>query len=385
MSRPVSVLIVDDSALMRNLIGKIIEEEEMLELAGTAMNGLFALRKIPKLKPDIIVLDLEMPKMNGIEFLKERKKMGMETPVIILSSMARKGAKITMEALNLGAADFILKPSGSISQDIHIVGKQLQQMLLSYGKQYQSKKPEENYFSLQKQENKQEFNDFRIKEIEKQLVQSPKKEWIEKTENKIFPEYKPKTEHGEIQVIAIGISTGGPNALREVFAKLDPDLNLPIVVVQHMPAGFTAEFAKSLDKICPLNVKEAQDNDILMPGRILIAPGDFHIRIEKKPLAVILHTEDSPARNGHRPSADVLFESVAQVYGKHALAIIMTGMGKDGAKAIGEIYHEGGYTIAQDKESCIVFGMPKAAIEHNYIHKILPLDKIAAEINGFKA
>jgi len=185
---------------------------------------------------------------------------------------------------------------------------------------------------------------------------------------------------GPTDIIAIGISTGGPNALREVFAKLDADLPQPILVVQHMPPGFTAEFAKSLDRVCPLEVKEAQDGDVVKPGRVLIAPGDRHIEVEKKPLATIVRVVDPPPVNGHRPSADVLFASVAREFGNHAMGVIMTGMGRDGAKEIGTIFREGGITLGQDEESSVVYGMPKVAYEMGHVMEQVGLARMAERI-----
>ncbi len=363
----VKVLIVDDSALMRNLISRIIENDDELEVAGKALNGIFALQKIPKLAPDVIILDLEMPEMNGIEFLKERKKRGIEIPVIILSSFAKKGAQVTMEALSLGAADFIMKPSGSISDDIQTVSANLIHRVKAYGSQQRKKTKREPV----------------SRDFQPDIRPGPSvKEEAAKTEPpaaaRIAP---PRTRTGPVEIIVIGISTGGPNALREVFASIDGSVSQPILVVQHMPPGFTEEFAKSLDKICPLEVKEAGNGDILKPGRILIAPGDFHLEVEKKKLAAVARLSTAPPVNGHRPSADVLFASVAKLYGDRVLAIIMTGMGKDGAQEIGTIYKNGGITIGQDEQSCVVFGMPKVAIEKGFIQKIVPLQEMAKTIS----
>jgi two-component system chemotaxis response regulator CheB len=368
----VSVLIVDDSALMRNLIGRMIEDTPGLVIAEKAMNGLFALQKIPRVNPDVIVLDLEMPEMNGIEFLKERKKQGIKIPVVILSSIARRGAEITMEALSLGASDFIQKPSGSESEDIHVVKDTLVGMLLGYGSSY--------------------------RRAQGKKVLSPS-------------EYPPKTgqpSHGldilshlglsgapatapakppaqirkpsKTEIIAIGISTGGPDALRVVFSKLDADLKVPIVVVQHMPPGFTSEFAKSLDRICPLDVKEAEDGDAIRSGRILIAQGNKHLEVEKKALSAVVRLSDAPLVSGHRPSADVLFASVAVAYQNHALGVIMTGMGRDGAQQLGTIFKEGGMTLGQDEASAVVYGMPRVAHEMGHVMEQVPLDKMARRI-----
>ena len=200
-------------------------------------------------------------------------------------------------------------------------------------------------------------------------------------EKKVIPEIRPYREPGKIEVIAIGISTGGPNALREVFANIDPNLSQPILVVQHMPAGFTAEFANSLNIICPLEVKEAKDGDLVKPGRILIAPGSMHMLVEQRSLATIVRLSDAPLCNGHRPSVDILFESVAKCYQNKALGVIMTGMGKDGALQLAEMRKQGAWTLGQDEESSIVYGMPKVAYEYGAVQRQVPLSEMADAIS----
>lgn len=379
----ISVVVCDDSALMRNLVGKMVENADGLELAGKAMNGRFLLQKLPRLKPDIIVLDIEMPEMNGIEFLRERKKQNIDIPVIILSSIARKGAQVTMEALSLGASDFITKPSGSISEDIHLVEKQLVAMLKAYGGRYRSLTPR----SVPPETPGGRTGGLSRPDIspEKTAEAAPRESVtvMEAPEIEISTVEAPvsRQEAGVIELVAIGISTGGPNALRKVFAQIDRAFPVPIVVVQHMPSGFTLEFAKSLDRICPLEVKEASDGDLLKAGRILICPGDYHIEVEKRRLAGMVRLNQKTIVNGHRPSVDVLFASVAKEYGGHAMAVIMTGMGKDGAAEIGGIHRQGGITIAQDQASSIVYGMPRVAAEMKHIQHIVALDEMAATIN----
>jgi len=352
---------------MRNLVSKIIDSTPGLRTVDKAMNGIFALQKIPKCLPDVIVLDIEMPEMNGIEFLKERKRLGIEIPVVILSSVAKSGAQVTMEALSLGASDFITKPSGSISSDIHTVAGELSRMLVAYGSQYRRQKGRETpRYSFEAPEH---------------MFDVPPSETRPARATPPAPA-APLRRPGTTEIVAIGISTGGPNALREVFAHIAPDLGRPVVVVQHMPAGFTEEFAASLDRICPLEVKEAADGDILKPGRVLIAPGDFHIVVEKRPLASVVRIHQEPAENGHRPSADVLFRSVARQYGNKALAVIMTGMGKDGARELGAVYREGGITIGQDEATSVVYGMPKVAFEMGHVMEQVPLGLMASRISA---
>lgn len=398
----ISVLIVDDSALMRNLIGKIVEATPDLRIADKAMNGRFALQKIGRCDPDVIVLDIEMPEMNGLEFLQERKKLGIDIPVIILSSVAKEGAKITFDCLDLGASDFITKPSGSESANLHTVAKQLSELLVGFGGKYQLKKIAGTARKLpldKLKEYESRLTDIERIRIDPRLPQetsvhpetiSPKTiEELSARKNfdatPSIPKQKPiqTRDPGPIEIIAIGISTGGPNALREVFAKLDPNLAQPIVVVQHMPPGFTEEFANSLNRICPLEVKEAHEGDIVKPGRILIAPGDKHITVEKRSLGIVAHLSDAPPQNGHRPSADVLFDSVRKEFQNRALGIIMTGMGKDGALKLTELYKEGSRTLGQDEKTCIVYGMPRAAYELGGVMEQVPLESMAETINRY--
>lgn len=358
---PIGVLIVDDSALMRNVIGRIVEKDSELKVVGTAMNGKFALGKMSS-EPDIIILDLEMPEMDGITFLKERKKLGFDTPVIILSSLATRSAAITMEALSLGASDFIMKPTDSASSDLNTVSRTLLEMIHSYGSLHRSKRL------------------IKSGAVPARTAQ-PAAPQAAAASAKQPDRSGPIKAKGPIDIVAIGISTGGPNALRDVFSALEPDYKVPTVVVQHMPAGFTAEFAKSLDRICPQEVKEAEEGDILKAGRILIAPGGTrHLIVEKKPLATIVHLVEMDLVNGHRPSADVLFESVAKNFGARSLAVIMTGMGKDGAQQIGAVYKAGGLTIGQDEATSIVYGMPKVAFDNGFVQKQVPLQEIAPTI-----
>ena len=371
MADEIAVLVVDDSALMRNLIGRMIDDTPGLVVADKAMNGNFALQKIPRVNPDIIILDLEMPDMNGIEFLRERKKQGIKIPVIILSSIASRGAEITMEALSLGASDFIQKPSGSVSEDIHTVKDTLVGMIFGYGGSYRRFMGRKT-LSPSEYKKKPEAQPASDIAVHFKMTSAP-------PQNPASPPTQMR-KPGKTEIIAIGISTGGPDALRIVFANLDKDLSVPIVVVQHMPPGFTNEFAKSLDRICPLDVKEAEEGDQLRPGSILIAKGNQHMEVEKKGLNAIVHLSDAPQVSGHRPSADVLFASVAFAYQNHALGVIMTGMGKDGAQQLGTIYKEGGITIGQDESSSVVYGMPRVAYELGFVMEQVSLEKMARRI-----
>ncbi len=362
--RPIGVLVVDDSAMMRNLVGKIIDADDACEVVAKAMNGEFALRKLESAKPEVIVLDLEMPEMNGIEFLQERRKRHIDIPVIVLSSIAERGAKVTMEALSLGASDFILKPSGSVSTDIHKIADQLTELVRSLG------------------------TEFRLRHLSDQTKPRPKRSSapVAPARPKSTPADPPKppagVKPGPIKIVAIGISTGGPNALRKVFALIPATLPVPIVVVQHMPPGFTTEFAKSLDRVCPMTVSEVADGEPMEAGHIYIAPGDHHITVTRNGRFGTLHVNQEPHRNGHRPSADVLFASVATHFGNHSLGVIMTGMGKDGATELGSIVGKGGITVGQDEESSVVYGMPKVAFEMGHVQQQVSLSAVADTITS---
>ncbi len=381
IAEPISVLVVDDSALMRNMLKKIISTDEELNVVGVAMNGRFATQKIPMLMPEVIVTDLEMPDMNGIDFLKWRQEEEVDIPVIVLSAHAKEGASITMEALALGASDFITKPQGTGPDELRELGTHLINLLKAYGHNYRRRvgrvptaAPAPTYREPPSR------------------TPAPATHPAETVRSPLIRDHMPKTEgregvlnmsglRGRPEMIAIGISTGGPNALRQVFAQISPRMPLPIVVVQHMPAGFTKEFANSLDKISPLEVKEAQDGDLLKPGRILIAPGDRHVEVEKRKLATVIHLSDAPPQNGHKPSAGVLFDSVSRNFGENSIAVIMTGMGKDGAAEIGGIFSRGGMTLAQDEASSVVFGMPRVAIENKNIREVVSLNNMARRLN----
>ncbi|MBQ0162093.1 MAG: chemotaxis response regulator protein-glutamate methylesterase [Treponema sp.] len=398
MKDDISVLVCDDSALMRNLISRIIENTQGLNVCAKAMNGQLALEKVTEFKPDVVVLDIEMPVMNGIEFLKERKARHWDVPVIILSSIAEEGAPVTMEALELGASDFLTKPNGSVTADLSSVADHLVELISSYGFSYaimhgkdvyepdffirQIKLREAERFVLEKNKEKLEaLQEQNVEKITDKIVPVQKSFTWNPPEKKEPSVIKPLRAGGKIEVIAIGISTGGPNALRDVFKMIDPHMKQPVLVVQHMPAGFTKEFAYSLNKICPLNVQEAIDGQKLQSGNVYIAPGNFHIYVEKIGFDCYVRLSQEPQRNGHRPSADVLFESVAKVFRNNALGVIMTGMGRDGASELAAMRTEGAWTLGQDEKSSIVYGMPKVAYEMGAVQKQVPLMQMADEIS----
>lgn len=390
----ISVLVCDDSVLMRNLISRIVNETEGMTVVEKAENGKDLLEKIPVAKPDVILLDIQMPIMDGVGFLKERKLRNIDIPVIVLSGIAAEGAAVTMECLNLGASDFITKPGGaSVTLKITDVEQDIIEYVASYGGAYAVKRgkqiPEPDFFVHQK----------KMKQAERFVAQKKGEEaaklgtitkadlgsntapvWgsIKKKEPAVIT---PVREGGKIDMIAIGISTGGPNALREVFKNIDPELKQPILVVQHMPAGFTEEFAQSLDGICPLKVTEGKDGEKIEGAHVYIAPGGYHMFAEHRLDGDYIKLSQEAPRNGHRPSADVLFESVAKIYQNRALGVIMTGMGKDGAQEITEMRKQGAWTLGQDQESSIVYGMPRVAFELGGVQKQVALSAMAGEIS----
>jgi two-component system chemotaxis response regulator CheB len=341
---PVRVLVVDDSALMRKLIPQILHSDPSIQVVGTAMDGNFGLKKIEELKPQVVTLDLEMPGMGGMEMLKEIMRHH-RIPVIVVSSHSTEGASITLKALSLGAFDFVAKP--------HDVSA-------------------------------------RMPEIARELIAKIKVAAASRTVN-IAPlettlrygdKVAPMSKTRPSRIVAIGVSTGGPHALQYVLSQLPGDFPGSIVVVQHMPEGFTEMFARRLDEICPIAVKEAASGDLLLAGRALVCPGSRHMKVKRLPLGDVALLSDETRVNGHRPSVDVLFKSVAEEFGTKSLAILMTGMGEDGAQGMGMVKAAGGMTIAQSEHSCVVFGMPKAAIERGYALRVVDLDALARTIQA---
>lgn len=335
MKKPVRVLVVDDSALMRKLIPRILEQDKSVEVVGTAIDGHFALKKIEDLKPDVVTLDLEMPGMNGIDTLKTIMRQQRKLPVIVVSSHSTTGANITLKALGLGAFDFVAKPT-SVSSHMPEIAAEL---ITKIHAAAQSGGMQSQFLP-----------------VESQPGQHTSLRPIAPT-----------------HIVAIGVSTGGPNALQYLFSHLTADFSGSILVVQHMPDGFTELFAKRLDECCPIRVKEAQSGDLLVAGRALICPGNRHMKLMKLPLGNVALLSDEGPVNGHRPSVDVMFRSVAEVFGPQAMGLLMTGMGEDGAAGLGEIRSSGGFTVAQSQQTCVVYGMPKAAIERGYAMRVADL------------
>jgi two-component system, chemotaxis family, protein-glutamate methylesterase/glutaminase len=344
MSTGVRVLVVDDSALMRKLIPQILATDSSIQVVGTAMDGNFGLKKIEELRPQVVTLDLEMPGMGGLDMLKEIMR-SHRLPVIVVSSHSTDGASVTLKALALGAFDFVAKP-----QDVSARMPEIARELIAKIKAAAQSKG------------------IRITPVAE--AHRPAEKTV--ASNKVAPS----------RVVALGISTGGPNALQFMLSQLPADFPGTIVVVQHMPEGFTDMFARRLDETCAIQVKEAQSGDMLLAGRALVCPGSRHIKVKRLPLGDVVVLSDEPRVNGHRPSVDVLFKSLAEEFGPRGLAVLMTGMGDDGANGMGAVKNAGGMTIAQSEDSCVVYGMPKAAIERGYAIRVVPLDAMAHTVQA---
>jgi two-component system, chemotaxis family, protein-glutamate methylesterase/glutaminase len=342
MSERIRVLVVDDSALMRKLIPAILSREPSIEVVGTAMDGSFALKKIEELHPDVVTLDLEMPRMDGMQTLRLIMRRA-PMPVILLSTPPKEGASFTLEALALGAVDFIAKPRNAAAGNLESIAESLIEKIKVAKRASGRKLPPAA------------------------VVDEPAA--VTKPTRAALP---PK------RIIAIGVSTGGPNALQFVLSQIPADFSSAIVIVQHMPEGFTEMFARRLDDCSPLFVQEAKSGDLLLAGRVLLCPGNRHMMVRRMARGDVVVLSDAAPVNGHRPSADFLFHSVAQEFGMLSIGVIMTGMGEDGAEGLGAIKAAGGLTIAQSEETCVVGGMPRAAINKGYATKIIPLDGLAS-------
>ncbi len=334
----IRVLVVDDSAVVRKIFSTELSRDPQIEVVGTAPDPYVARDKIVSLQPDVLTLDVEMPRMDGITFLRKLMKY-YPVPTVVVSSLTAKGGELAMEALSAGAIDVICKPGASYS-----------------------------------------VGDMSVELIEKikaaSQVKLSKKAIIDDT---AAPTQKLSLSKTTNKVIAIGASTGGTQALQAVLTAL-PVNTAGIMVVQHMPENFTKSFAGRLDEICQMDVKEAADGDSVMPGRVLIAPGNYHMMLNRSGASYYVRISKGPLVNRHRPSVEVLFKSVAKYAGANSVGVIMTGMGADGAEGILDMKKSGAFTIAQDEASCVVYGMPKEAIKMGGIDKVEPLNLIAGEI-----
>jgi two-component system chemotaxis response regulator CheB len=336
----IKVLIVDDSATARAVLTDILGSDSSIVVVGTAADAYIARDKIVELKPDVVCLDVEMPRMDGITFLKKLMHY-MPIPVVMVSSLTQSGAKTTLDALEAGAVDFVAKPHSNI----YDVKDEMRKELLEKVKSAAKAKVFQRVIHTKEQANTTS---------------------LAETTNKI---------------VAIGASTGGTEALKDLLMALPR--NAPgTVVVQHMPANFTGPFAERLNSICAMEVREAQNGDSIVPGVVLIAPGDYHMVVRRSGAFYYVEIGSGDKISGHRPSADVLLNSVSKIAGANAIGVILTGMGGDGARGLLAMRNAGAHTIGQDEASCVVYGMPKVAFELGAVEKQLPLSKIAQGILG---
>lgn len=348
--KKIKVLIVDDSALMRKIISDMINAEADMEVIDIARNGQDMFNKIVVNMPDVITLDVEMPIMDGIAALTELKKRNLNIPVIMLSSFSARGTRNTMECLTLGAFDFVTKPSGTISLDINKVKDELVQKIRA---------------AHEKNINTSSENDKNKSAVFSQNISNRMSDVRKSMNNKI-------------EAVAIGASTGGPKALYTVITSLPGNLGVPVFVVQHMPVGFTKAFADRLNTNSELTVVEAQDGDIIQKDFVYVAPGGYHMEISENRR---IHLNTEPPIWGVRPAVDKLFISCSRVYGPRIVSAVLTGMGKDGAEGTALIKKNGGITLAEDKSTCVIYGMPKAAFETGMVDVVLPVDTMAIQIS----
>ena len=340
----IRVLIVDDSALMRLLLTELLSQDSDLEVVGAAPDPYIAREKIKALNPDVLTLDVEMPRMDGLTFL-EKLMAGHPMPVIMVSSLTEQGCQTTLRALELGAVDFITKPKIDLKEGMEEVRQELIVKIKAAAQSKVTKKV------------------IRPNGTSPAAVHTLSAAMIKTTDT----------------IIAIGASTGGTEALKQVLEVL-PSNTPPIIVTQHMPERFTKTFADRLNSLCRISVKEAEDGDSVLPGHALIAPGNFHMTLARSGARYTVRLNQDPPINHHRPSVDVMFGSVAKFAGGNSIGVILTGMGGDGAKALLEMKRSGAFTIAQDEASCVVFGMPKEAIKLGAVDKVLPLTEIPAAV-----
>ncbi|MBT5472130.1 MAG: chemotaxis response regulator protein-glutamate methylesterase [Nitrospina sp.] len=353
--RKIKVLVVDDAVVVRKIVTDTLGSDPELEVIATAANGKIALQKIPLLKPDILTLDIEMPEMDGLETLAEARKLYKDLPIIMFSTLTERGGAKTLEALSLGATDYVTKPAnvGSVS----VAMQRIRDELIPKIKMFCSKKAG----------------------LEAPVAAIPKP--VAKTSAPVIKRpARPRPPNQKIDILAIGVSTGGPNALAEFFPTLPADLPVPVVVVQHMPPFFTKLLAERLSAKSPLEIREGKAGEKLEPGHAWIAPGDFHMVLENKADGVYLKTNQEPQENSCRPAVDPLFRSVSEIYGPRVLSVIFTGMGQDGMKGCEQVKEKGGYVIVQDEETSVVWGMPGFVARAGLADEILPLNQIGPKI-----
>jgi two-component system chemotaxis response regulator CheB len=343
------VVVVDDSALVRSLLSAIINRQSDMECVGAAADPLIAREMIRELNPDVITLDVEMPRMDGIDFLGKLMRL-RPTPVVMVSTLTERGAEVTMRALELGAIDFVAKPKIGIADGLRMLADDITDKVRVASKA-QLRRPAPS-------------------------AAGPGRSGDAAKVAQVSPLGRLSTE----KIIFIGASTGGTEATKEVLVNLPPDCPA-VVITQHMPAGFTKSYAARLDSLCRIRVAEARDGERILPGHAYIAPGGVaHLSVERSGANYVARVQEAEPVNRHRPSVEVLFRSAARVVGQNALGIMLTGMGADGAKAMKEMRDAGSYNLVQDEASCVVFGMPREAIAAGAANEVLPLSQIATRL-----
>jgi two-component system chemotaxis response regulator CheB len=349
MNQKIKVLIVDDSAVVRKILSSGLSKQQDIEVVGTAPDPFIARNKILQLKPDVLTLDVEMPRMDGITFL-QKLMTHYPIPTIMVSSLTQDGCDATLKALEVGAVDFVAKPTSRLGSDVENVIDELYTKI--------------KCASRAKVRIRQKHAEIVNNTNSTQTVQSGT---------------KPSLFKGTHKIILIGASTGGTEALKDVLTKMPPD-SPAIAIVQHMPEMFTKAFAERMNTLCSITVKEGKNGDSLIPGQAIIAPGNYHMRIRRDGAMYRIETNQEAPVHHQRPAVDILFDSAAENIGPNAIGVIMTGMGADGAKGLLNMKEAGAKTIAQDEDSCVVFGMPKEAIKLGAADKIVPLQNIPGNI-----
>ncbi len=371
----VRVLIVDDSAVMRKIIASALQKEPSIEIAGYAANGLQAIEAVQTCNPDVVTLDIEMPEMDGLTALREIRKENKYLPIIMFSSLTHKGAQAAVMALTAGASDYVGKPAnatGGIDDAFKVLETELIPKIIGLAKRVKSRRAREGATEAPKS----------IAVTAPKTVIAAKPTAPIKTSS--LASKISKVTSGVLakpaEAVCIGVSTGGPEALMQVFGAFNAPLSVPIFIVQHMPADFTALLAARLSATGVMTVKEAEEGEIAEPGMVYIAPGGFHMTLSRPGTKTIIHLNTEPPENSCRPAVDVLFRTAADVYGNSLLTVMLTGMGYDGLKGSQVVKEKGGQLIAQDEATSVIWGMPGAVVQAGLADAVLPIDKITDEI-----
>lgn len=377
----VRVMLVDDAVVVRHILKDTLSKDADLSIVGTAIDGADALEKIPTLNPQVVVLDVEMPKMDGIETLAVIRKRWPEIKVIMFSTLTSRGAAATMDALMLGAHDYVTKPAnvGSVAAAIDQINSELAPRIKALVNRI-APNAATAFHAAPKPASPNTQNAPATPRAPKTHSASTPATPVASSPAASAPTSPRSPRSGKIQCIAIAVSTGGPNALADLLPRLPQDLAAPIVIVQHIPAMFSKALADRLDAKAPLHVREGLQGEELQPGDAWVAPGDYHMMVRRDGTAVTLDLNQGPPENSCRPAADVLFRSVASTFGANVLGVVLTGMGSDGAKGAQTIVNAGGRIIAQDEASSVVWGMPGAVVQAGLVDGTYSLDRIASEI-----